>query len=571
MSGGRSEAVGGGDDQVTESEIEMSLAEALRRSQAENKELQKHAGEVAEALRLANARLVALEDASRLKNELLKRALAAQKQQAACVQDILRAIPPHAVNLLSGKRLLVRSAAAAAATTGVDQAVDVNFSRAFAAEPTVLCWLTTPGETRRLAPALLRPAPSGFTVAPQHWEDGSTLHWMAFTARQSEHVAGIIGRVEALPPTLPPHLEGEIAELCDAGLLEECDSQGNTLVHAACTAGNAPLLRWLLARRAPLDIGNNQGYTPLVCAVAAGHFRLASELLDKGADPNVTVVGGTTVLHLMCKHKQTVVDESSKWFCCLFDTLLARGLNPKAVSASGSTCLLTACLVGNRTAAVKLLATGNVNANTINQQGFSPLHCAVHSRDLALVDMLLANGGDPYCSTAVGIPAQMARDLGFSIDDTINRHQAADIMRRFSYPLLKDILSQLEPCDLFRCRRVCRTFVSAVDEVATWPAYWRSFNTTQAAYITRHTKYHCQLDQFRLQEIPQEHDFFFKIRVVGDRGTGKSSFLRRFEEDSFTDQQIPLPEDSKIVPTVVNQKVVKLQLWDSPEERFRVM
>jgi len=76
-------------------------------------------------------------------------------------------------------------------------------------------------------------------------------------------------------------------------------------------------------------------------------------------------------------------------------------------------------------------------------------------------------------------------------------------------------------------------------------------------------------------------DYLVKLIIIGDTGVGKTCFLLRFAEDSFTSSHIAtignfLPHslgiDFKIKTINVDGKNVKLQIWDTAgQERFRTI
>eukprot|EP01117_Protostelium_nocturnum_P017190 TRINITY_DN695_c0_g1_i1.p1 TRINITY_DN695_c0_g1~~TRINITY_DN695_c0_g1_i1.p1 ORF type:complete len:200 (+),score=37.02 TRINITY_DN695_c0_g1_i1:175-774(+) len=73
--------------------------------------------------------------------------------------------------------------------------------------------------------------------------------------------------------------------------------------------------------------------------------------------------------------------------------------------------------------------------------------------------------------------------------------------------------------------------------------------------------------------MSQDHDFFFKILLIGDSGVGKSCLLLRFAEDSWTETHIStIGVDFKIKALEIDGKTVKLQIWDTAgQERFRTI
>lgn len=70
-----------------------------------------------------------------------------------------------------------------------------------------------------------------------------------------------------------------------------------------------------------------------------------------------------------------------------------------------------------------------------------------------------------------------------------------------------------------------------------------------------------------------EFDYVFRLLLIGDSGTGKSSLLLRFTENNFNDQRAAtIGVDFKIKTVFVNNRVIKLQIWDTAGlERFRTI
>jgi small GTP-binding protein len=59
-------------------------------------------------------------------------------------------------------------------------------------------------------------------------------------------------------------------------------------------------------------------------------------------------------------------------------------------------------------------------------------------------------------------------------------------------------------------------------------------------------------------------EFLFKIVIIGDPSTGKSSLLKRYCENTFTDKyKCTIGVDFQIKVLKFNNKIVKLQLWDT--------
>lgn len=67
---------------------------------------------------------------------------------------------------------------------------------------------------------------------------------------------------------------------------------GDTVLHHLATHGNLHLLTLLLRHPHDIDVRNDKGETPLLCAVQAGKEEAVEQLLQAGADPSASSVSG---------------------------------------------------------------------------------------------------------------------------------------------------------------------------------------------------------------------------------------------------------------------------------------
>jgi Ras-related protein Rab-1A len=74
-------------------------------------------------------------------------------------------------------------------------------------------------------------------------------------------------------------------------------------------------------------------------------------------------------------------------------------------------------------------------------------------------------------------------------------------------------------------------------------------------------------------EFSSNYDYLFKCLFVGDSGTGKSSIVLRFADDTFLPNYIStIGIDFKITTINLNDKKIKVQIWDTAgQERFRTI
>ena len=74
--------------------------------------------------------------------------------------------------------------------------------------------------------------------------------------------------------------------------------------------------------------------------------------------------------------------------------------------------------------------------------------------------------------------------------------------------------------------------------------------------------------------MKRKKELLFKLVIIGDAATGKSSLLRRYCENTFTEDyecSIGVGFQIKILK-MRDQRIVKLQIWDTAgQERYKVM
>lgn len=71
----------------------------------------------------------------------------------------------------------------------------------------------------------------------------------------------------------------------------------------------------------------------------------------------------------------------------------------------------------------------------------------------------------------------------------------------------------------------------------------------------------------------QNFDYMFKLLIIGNSSVGKTSFLFRYADDSFTSAFVStVGIDFKVKTVFRNDKRVKLQIWDTAgQERYRTI
>ena len=73
-------------------------------------------------------------------------------------------------------------------------------------------------------------------------------------------------------------------------------------------------------------------------------------------------------------------------------------------------------------------------------------------------------------------------------------------------------------------------------------------------------------------QIESNYEFQIKIVIIGDSGVGKTNFIFRFAENSFSDMHVStvgLDYKSKIIILPSSKKRVRIQIWDTAgQERY---
>ncbi|KAB5523512.1 hypothetical protein PDJAM_G00160020 [Pangasius djambal] len=82
-----------------------------------------------------------------------------------------------------------------------------------------------------------------------------------------------------------------------------------------------------------------------------------------------------------------------------------------------------------------------------------------------------------------------------------------------------------------------------------------------------------QQTQVQKDAADQNFDYMFKLLIIGNSSVGKTSFLFRYADDSFTSAFVStVGIDFKVKTVYRNEKRIKLQIWDTAgQERYRTI
>ena len=204
------------------------------------------------------------------------------------------------------------------------------------------------------------------------------------------------------------------------------DADGNTALHHAARSSDPGVAALLRDAGANLDALNHDRVSPLGSACAAGNWRLARFLLERGARPEVD--GGQPALlsaaasdeddaagvQLLLRHKARVNARDARGRSALHEAaaadhaevcnaLLDAGAEVNAKAADGRTPLLDAVRNGAMHALEALIAAG-ADVHACDANGNTALHlaCAAETPVLNLVADLRDLGLDPHALDAHG-------------------------------------------------------------------------------------------------------------------------------------------------------------------------
>ena len=168
--------------------------------------------------------------------------------------------------------------------------------------------------------------------------------------------------------------------LLDAGASLEPPggAMGGTLLHAAASAGDAQACSFLAQQGAALNTKDNDGRSPLDCAVLGEHAGAANALKERGAS-SCFVQDGNTLMHQLATEGSTIQ----------LSILLGNSDGADLPNASGYTALHLATLHG-KLAAAELLLLAQADPNRMPAGGGpSPLHLAAKLLSPPLIGLLL--------------------------------------------------------------------------------------------------------------------------------------------------------------------------------------
>ena len=153
-------------------------------------------------------------------------------------------------------------------------------------------------------------------------------------------------------------------------------------LHDAAREGDLAAVEAALAQGAEIDPPGDDGETPLILAILAGHDAVAQLLIDKGADVMARNEGGLTPLHAAAYTGSKSVAE------LLLDSGAAL---EDTANKAGATALLVAA-EQNQVEVAELLIARGADVSIPDRDGFTPLTQAWAKKRMEMVRLLKRHG-----------------------------------------------------------------------------------------------------------------------------------------------------------------------------------
>ncbi len=168
--------------------------------------------------------------------------------------------------------------------------------------------------------------------------------------------------------------------------IDHRDDNGDTFLSSCIQKHKYNAVLWLLKNKCNPNIKNNSGLSPIQLAVKAGRSKIAKALLETGlVSSNEKDSDGRTLLHEAVINGQTdIVSE-----------LITHSADINILDKHNRNVLFDAVAYGEDKLISKILATGKLNINAVDNQGHTILHKNEVLADDNLAKKLLHHGADP--------------------------------------------------------------------------------------------------------------------------------------------------------------------------------
>ncbi len=182
----------------------------------------------------------------------------------------------------------------------------------------------------------------------------------------------------------------------DPSIINTKNNEGNTPLHVAVLRGYKQIFEYLLLNNPDLEIKNDRGFTPVLCAAWMFHRDITSDykgiiksLLDHGAKANISGKGKYNPLHWINHPSENNLQDILE----LNKLFISKGVSINEQNMYGSTPLHYAVHIHPRVA--EILIDNGSEVNLKDNQGRTPLFriCGFdHPNSVDTVKLLIKNG-----------------------------------------------------------------------------------------------------------------------------------------------------------------------------------
>ncbi|XP_061750561.1 ankyrin repeat domain-containing protein 26-like isoform X2 [Nerophis ophidion] len=178
--------------------------------------------------------------------------------------------------------------------------------------------------------------------------------------------------------------------------VNQVDKQNRTALHIACASGNYEVVKFLVEKKAKLNLSDNQNRTPLMKAVQGQHDVIVNILLENHAEPNLVDMNGNTALHLASSIPSISIVDILQKYDADINVHNKEGLSP-----------LTLSVQEDYLDVAEFLLKKGADVNTFDKDQRSPLMIAAGNGQISMVRMLLQFDADITLEDSKG---QLAED-----------------------------------------------------------------------------------------------------------------------------------------------------------------
>ena len=238
----------------------------------------------------------------------------------------------------------------------------------------------------------------------------------------------------------------EVSDLLDEGVdINYTNIDGLTALHQACIDENEDMVNLLIEREADIEARDNEGWTPLHAAASAGNVEIAEILCNAGADLSAVNNEGEVPIDLAEEEEmeEYLTDEIEKHNLEMEEArneeerIMLEDVSSWATVENmesvldwqGATALHVAAAKGYNKVISLLLQIRNIDVNRQDNDGWTPIHAAVHWGSKTACEMLTDAGGDFEIRNSNGqAPYELAeKDFLKTVDQC--RKKSKDILK----------------------------------------------------------------------------------------------------------------------------------------------